>query len=82
VEAWTAEGAVLVLSGSQMPRVGLRARCAIPVLAFWETKSLTDISVQTTQKGKRTANNIAVPVVSLPVPAVLIPFVSLRYALE
>lgn len=37
-----------------MPRVGLRARCAMPVLARLETRS-----------------KMAVPVVSLPVPAVV-----------
>lgn len=37
-----------------MPSVGLRFRCAIPVLARLDTRS-----------------NIAVPVVSLPVPAVV-----------
>ena len=53
-EACTAEGIVRVLRGSQIPKVGLRARCAIPVFTFLATKS-----------------NIAVPVVSLPVPAVV-----------
>lgn len=53
-EACTADGIVRVLSGSTMPRVGFKLRCAIPVFARLETRS-----------------NIAVPVVSEPVPAVV-----------
>lgn len=52
--ALTAAGMVFVFSGSQMPSVGFRFRCAMPVLAFFATKS-----------------KMAVPVVSLPVPAVV-----------
>ncbi|KAF7174493.1 hypothetical protein CNMCM6106_008935 [Aspergillus hiratsukae] len=44
-EAWTAEGMVRVLSGSQMPRVGLRLRCAMPVLAFLDTRSKMAVPV-------------------------------------
>ena len=53
-DACTAEGIVRVLIGSTTPSVGRNARCAIPVLAFWETRS-----------------NMAEPVVSDPVPAVV-----------
>src|SRR3569833_861248 len=52
--AMTAAGMVAVLRGTQRPSVGLRFRCAMPVLARLETKS-----------------KMAVPVVSLPVPAVV-----------
>ena len=41
----TADGMVRVLSGSQMPRVGLRARCAMPVLAFLLTRSKMAVPV-------------------------------------
>lgn len=36
---------VRVLIGSQIPRVGLRARWAIPVLAFLETRSKMAVPV-------------------------------------
>ena len=53
-DACTAEGIVRVFRGSQIPKVGFKVRCAMPVFAFLATRS-----------------NIAVPVVSDPVPAVV-----------
>lgn len=44
-EAWTALGMVRVLRGSQIPRVGLSARCATPVLAFLDTRSKMAVPV-------------------------------------
>jgi hypothetical protein len=43
--AWTADGIVRVFRGSHMPRVGLRFRCAIPVLARFETRSKIAVPV-------------------------------------
>lgn len=43
--ALTAAGMVLVLSGSQMPSVGLRFRCAMPVLARFATRSKMAVPV-------------------------------------
>lgn len=44
-EEWTAEGIVRVLRGSHMPRVGLRLRWAMPVLARLETRSKMAVPV-------------------------------------
>lgn len=43
--AWTAEGMVRVFRGSHIPRVGLRLRCAMPVLARLETRSKIAVPV-------------------------------------
>ena len=44
-EACTAEGIVRVFRGSQMPIVGLRARWAMPVFAFFATRSKIAVPV-------------------------------------
>ena len=68
-------GRVYVLRGSMMPNVGFRLRWEMPIFAFLSTISLEVGSISLTHIRRETLGiggyKIAVPVVSLPVPAVV-----------